>query len=115
VNSYSKFAIAYTYIPDSKDTGEDEPDEGIHEVLTITETAVVKCMFQEAKDRGLLASINPVAKYLLLKSRSMQMVFLQRYPMVKKELLLTVFLGNYGGAAGALPPANRGIRLLVLN
>jgi len=38
VNSYSKFAIAYTYIPDSKDTSEDEPDEGIHEVLTITET-----------------------------------------------------------------------------
>jgi hypothetical protein len=38
VNSYSKFAIAYTYLPDGKDTDEDEADEGIHEVLAITET-----------------------------------------------------------------------------
>ncbi len=38
VNSFSKFSIAYSYVSETTDGDEDEGNEGIHEVLAITET-----------------------------------------------------------------------------
>ena len=38
VNSFSKYSIAYLYLPETTGSDEDEGNEGIHEVLAITET-----------------------------------------------------------------------------